>query len=70
MQQSDAAQLQRCADALERVAEAQERQARAAEIHAGAVAALAHDQLPGRYTVETLLGDFQMYVNDYRRENR
>lgn len=57
----------RQADALERIADAQERQARAAEVHAGAVAEIAHDMMPGHTTVEATVEEWAMWLREHRK---
>lgn len=70
MQQSEAAEIQRCADALERIADAQERQSRAAEIHAGAVAELARNEMPGKYNPEAALEEWLYWIRLYHGGGR
>ena len=53
---------------LERIADAQERQARAAEVHAGAVAEIAHDMMPGRNSVLSAVEEWALWLDVYRHE--
>jgi hypothetical protein len=58
----------RQADALERIATAQEHQTDALAVLAGALAELAHDEMPGRHSPESAVMEWQTWLDSHRRQ--